>query len=72
MVKRVCGKIADIFSKWSYQYGNAGSSGLARNVADVVAERIEQLIVDGVLKAGQALPSERRLTEARRVAHGSA
>ena len=35
----------------------------ARNVADVVAERIEQLIVDGVLKAGQALPSERRLTE---------
>ena len=37
--------------------------GTARNVADVVAERIEQLIVDGVLKAGQALPSERRLTE---------
>lgn len=32
-------------------------------VADVVAERIERLIVDGVLKAGQALPSERRLTE---------
>lgn len=38
-------------------------AGPARNVADVVAERIEQLIVDGVLKAGQALPSERRLTE---------
>lgn len=37
--------------------------GPARRVADVVAERIEQLIVDGVLKAGQALPSERRLTE---------
>lgn len=37
--------------------------GPTRNVADVVAERIEQLIVDGVLKAGQALPSERRLTE---------
>jgi len=34
-----------------------------RQVADVVAERIEQLIVDGVLKAGQLLPSERRLTE---------
>lgn len=34
-----------------------------RRVADVVAERIEKLIVDGVLKTGQALPSERRLTE---------
>jgi GntR family transcriptional activator of glc operon len=34
-----------------------------RHVADVVAERIEKLIVDGVLKEGQALPSERRLTE---------
>lgn len=34
-----------------------------RNVADVVAERIEKLIVDGVLKQGQMLPSERRLTE---------
>ena len=34
-----------------------------RQVADVVAERIERLIVDGVLKAGQALPSERRLCE---------
>ena len=32
-----------------------------RQVADVVAERIERLIVDGVLKVGQALPSERRL-----------
>ena len=32
-------------------------------VADVVCERIERLIVDGVLKVGQALPSERRLTE---------
>ncbi|MGF6973763.1 GntR family transcriptional activator of glc operon [Paraburkholderia sp. JPY465] len=30
-------------------------------IADVVAERIESLIVDGVLKPGQALPSERRL-----------
>ena len=28
-----------------------------------MAERIERLILDGVLKAGQALPSERRLTE---------
>jgi GntR family transcriptional activator of glc operon len=34
-----------------------------RQVADVVAERIEQLIVDGVLRGGQALPSERRLCE---------
>jgi GntR family transcriptional regulator, glc operon transcriptional activator len=33
----------------------------ASQVADVVAERIESLIVDGVLKPGQALPSERRL-----------
>lgn len=32
-------------------------------VADVVSERIERLIVDGVLKVGQLLPSERRLTE---------
>ena len=32
-------------------------------VADVVCERIERLIVDGVLKTGQLLPSERRLTE---------
>ncbi|NIF29364.1 transcriptional regulator GlcC [Pantoea sp. Tr-811] len=30
-------------------------------VADQVAERIERLIVDGVIKVGQALPSERRL-----------
>ena len=34
-----------------------------RQVADVVAERIERLIVDGVLKAGQPLPSERRLVD---------
>ncbi|ACC76413.1 GntR domain protein (plasmid) [Paraburkholderia phymatum STM815] len=34
-----------------------------RKIADVVAERIERLIVDGVLRAGQALPSERRLTD---------
>lgn len=40
----------------------AGSAP-TRHVADVVAERIEQLIVDGVLKAGQPLPSERRLVE---------
>lgn len=32
-------------------------------VADQVAERIEKLIVDGVIKVGQALPSERRLVE---------
>jgi GntR family transcriptional activator of glc operon len=34
-----------------------------RQLADVVVERIEKLIVDGVLKQGQTLPSERRLTE---------
>ncbi|MCB2250859.1 transcriptional regulator GlcC [Pseudomonas chlororaphis] len=34
-----------------------------QQVADVVSERIERLIVDGVLKSGQKLPSERRLTE---------
>lgn len=32
-------------------------------VVDAVAERIERLIVDGVLKTGQPLPSERRLVE---------
>ncbi|WAH55440.1 transcriptional regulator GlcC [Pseudomonas silvicola] len=32
-----------------------------RQVADVVAEQIERLVVDGVLKVGQALPSERRM-----------
>ncbi|WP_456021894.1 transcriptional regulator GlcC [Pseudomonas protegens] len=35
----------------------------APQVADVVCQRIERLIVDGVLKNGQILPSERRLTE---------
>jgi len=34
-----------------------------KQVADVVAERIESLIMDSVLKPGQALPSERRLQE---------
>ncbi len=38
-------------------------SGERRQLADVVAERIERLIVDGVLKVGQTLPSERRLCE---------
>ena len=33
----------------------------AAQVADIVAGRVESLIVDGVLKPGQALPSERRL-----------
>jgi GntR family transcriptional regulator, glc operon transcriptional activator len=41
-----------------------GQQGAARRqVSDVVAERIERLIVDGVLKVGQPLPSERRLCE---------
>ncbi|MGC3736978.1 GntR family transcriptional regulator, partial [Pseudomonas aeruginosa] len=31
-----------------------------QRVADLVAVRIERLIVDGVLKVAQALPSERR------------
>ena len=34
-----------------------------RKLADVVVERVERLIVDGVLKEGEPLPSERRLTE---------
>ena len=34
-----------------------------QQVADIVAERVERLIIDGVLKAGEALPSERRLCE---------
>lgn len=40
-----------------------GVDGARKQIAEVVAERIERLILDGVLKAGQALPSERRLTE---------
>lgn len=39
------------------------SFGSPDRVADQVSQRIEQLIADGVLKAGQILPSERRLTE---------
>ncbi|OMG93080.1 transcriptional regulator GlcC [Achromobacter xylosoxidans] len=42
---------------------HAETEAKPRQVADEVAERIERLILDGVLKAGQALPSERRLTE---------
>ena len=34
-----------------------------RPICEVVAESIEQLIIDGVLKVGQPLPSERRLCE---------
>jgi len=34
-----------------------------RQVADVVAERIERLIADNIVKPGQLLPSERSLTE---------
>lgn len=44
--------------------GDAGDAlGPRRKVSDAVAERIERLIADGILKAGQALPSERRLCE---------
>lgn len=52
---------------WSYHWSgecmHAETEAKPRQVADEVAERIERLILDGVLKAGQALPSERRLTE---------
>ena len=41
----------------------ADSTAGKKQVADQVAERIEKLIVDGVLKVGQALPSERRLVD---------
>ncbi|WKN21220.1 transcriptional regulator GlcC [Azotobacter vinelandii] len=43
--------------------GEGGGAQKGRRIADQVAERIERLIVDGVLKKGQALPSERRLVE---------
>lgn len=42
-----------------------------RQVDDFVAERIEQLILDGSLKVGQALPSERRLCETLGVSRSS-
>ena len=42
---------------------NTNQGAARRQVSDVVAERIERLIVDGVLKVGQPLPSERRLCE---------
>jgi len=44
---------------------SGGRAGVTerQQVADIVAERIERLITDGVLKVGQALPSERRLCE---------
>ena len=42
---------------------DANLNAARRQVSDVVAERIERLIVDGVLKVGQPLPSERRLCE---------
>ncbi|MDE2439941.1 MAG: transcriptional regulator GlcC [Betaproteobacteria bacterium] len=34
-----------------------------KQVADIVAERIERLIIDGILKVGHPLPSERALCE---------
>lgn len=37
--------------------------GNAQQVAERVVERIERLIIDGVLKVGDTLPSERRLCE---------
>lgn len=47
----------------SFGVFDASPAPAPRQVADVVAERIERLIVDGVLKSGEALPSERRLTD---------
>ncbi|EKT4483604.1 transcriptional regulator GlcC [Pseudomonas putida] len=35
----------------------------AQRLADKVSEQVEQLIMDGVLKPGQLIPSERRLCE---------
>ena len=57
-----------VFKNWYDQFCGGwrmdGQQGVARRqVSDVVAERIERLIVDGVLKVGQPLPSERRLCE---------
>lgn len=55
-----------VYAVWSYQWAenmDIESRGGGSKVADAVAERIERLIMDGVLKAGQNLPSERRLTE---------
>lgn len=43
--------------------GAQAASAPRRRVSDAVAERIERLIADGVLKAGQPLPSERRLCD---------
>lgn len=40
-----------------------GAEQVNQSLADIVAGKIEGLIVEGVLKAGQMLPSERRLTE---------
>lgn len=34
-----------------------------KQVAEIVAERIERLIIDGILKVGQPIPSERSLCE---------
>src|SRR5690606_17617511 len=53
----------------SLVHGSAVSSsgqpvaGAPAKLADQVAAHIESLIVDSVLKVGQALPSERRLME---------
>ncbi|MDR5644417.1 transcriptional regulator GlcC [Burkholderia cenocepacia] len=43
--------------------GIHGRADSGQKLADVVADRIERLIVEGVLKVGQVLPSERRLTQ---------
>lgn len=42
---------------------SANGEASRKQVADIVAERIERLIIDGILKAGQAIPSERALCE---------
>jgi GntR family transcriptional regulator, glc operon transcriptional activator len=61
MMMRFCTGITSDILAMKSEHTNSNPS--PRLVADVVAERLEALIVDGVLKAGQPLPSERRLTE---------
>lgn len=45
--------------------------GAGRQTADVVVKRVERLIVDGILRSGQILPSERRLTETLQVSRSA-
>lgn len=51
-----------VVSAWNGEITGA-RGGNEQSLADLVAKKIENLVVEGVLKAGQILPSERRLTE---------